>query len=982
MYQTDGVAENLERHRRPPTGVRWFVHHAPYFGGTLGILIGLYILWAWLSGHVAWATVLPGLPAMVPHSAIMAILQGLSLILATPADTSPVRKRIARLCAAVVIVIGGAMILESAFGVDLRIDQLIPSVADAPYPVAHPGRASPQTALVFVLLASALLLLDSRTLGGKRPAEVLALIGGFVPLIALLGYIFGAAELYQPFTLYPYFGMGLATAITLLSLSWGTIAARAEGGLLAVLLEDNRGGFVARRLTAWLLALAGIACLVAVGERLGFYNQPIETALIVLIESSGGIALILVVLRRLSRLDAKQRQVSDELQDSRRRLDLALRGADLAAWDWNVQSGHVITSPRWAEMRGYSPNEIAPAVDAWIADVHPDDWPAVEKALTDYLEGRSPEYETEHRLRTKAGGWIWILSRGKVFERDAQGRPVRMVGTALDITTHKRSAERLRIAEAKSSGILSISADAIISIDDKQRITLFNAGAERAFGYSKDEVIGKPIEMLIPERFRIAHHQHVEEFAAGPQTARRAGERTMDILGLRKNGEEFPADAAISKLDIDKTRVLTVALRDISEQRKSENEKTLLAEVGAIVTSSLDYTKTLPIVCQRAARSFADFCIVDLASEGTIERLAVVSRQGSHAWICDALMEVPLWRVHSGVLEQVLDTQRTRLSLHVSPEDLAPSAQTTIQRQLLDAIGLTSVIAVPLMARGDVLGAMTFVRTSASAPYGRDDVSLAAEIAGRAALATENGQHYYTAQAAIQARDDVLGIVAHDLRNPLGTILMQANVLRDISPAGDGASGKGVDIIVRAAKRMNRLIQDLLVVSRVEAGKLSIEREQVDVNRLLSQVVDSQLALAESHGVALVLDVAPGLEKLSGDEDRLLQLFENLIGNAVKFTEAGGNIVVAANRKDGDVLFSVRDTGRGIEPDALPHIFDRFWQAQQSRKGGAGLGLQIVKGIVEAHGGRIWVESAPLHGTTFYFTIPAALRVQPARRSA
>src|SRR5262249_9439307 len=156
--------------------------------------------------------------------------------------------------------------------------------------------------------------------------------------------------------------------------------------------------------------------------------------------------------------------------------DLTLRGADLGAWDWNVQTGEVVYSPRWAEMRGFRPEEIKPDLDSWSSGVHPDDWPRVEKALTDYLSGLIPEYEAEFRVRTKSGDWIWILDRGKVFTRDEKGQPHRMVGSELDITERKRLEQDLRLSEAKFSGIVSVSADAIISIDENQRITLFNEG--------------------------------------------------------------------------------------------------------------------------------------------------------------------------------------------------------------------------------------------------------------------------------------------------------------------------------------------------------------------------------------------------------------------------------------------------------------------------------------------------------------------------
>ena len=194
----------------------------------------------------------------------------------------------------------------------------------------------------------------------------------------------------------------------------------------------------------------------------------------------------------------ERKRAEAALAQAQERYELALRGADLGAWDWNVQTGEVIFDPRWCEMRGYRPDEVVPHVDSWSAGIHPDDLPHVRAALDDYFEGRAPTYEAEFRARAKHGGWIWVLDRGRVFARDPQRRPRRMVGTELDITHRKLIEEALRVAEARASSLLAVSADAIITIDGDQRITAFNAGAERLFGYAADEVAGASLELPDP----------------------------------------------------------------------------------------------------------------------------------------------------------------------------------------------------------------------------------------------------------------------------------------------------------------------------------------------------------------------------------------------------------------------------------------------------------------------------------------------------
>ena len=171
---------------------------------------------------------------------------------------------------------------------------------------------------------------------------------------------------------------------------------------------------------------------------------------------------------------------------------------------------------------------------------------------------------------------------------------------------------------------------------------------------------------------------------------------------------------------------------------------------------------------------------------------------------------------------------------------------------------------------------------------------------------------------------------------------------------------------------MNRLIQDLLDVTRMEGGILAIEPAAVETRQVIADCVDAQKELATSASLELRLDLEEDLPDVWADRDRLLQVFENLIGNAIKFTEPGGCIVVGARSRGREVHFWVRDSGSGIADEDVPHLFDRFWQADNTGRRGTGLGLPIVKGIVEAHGGRIWVESTKGHGSTFFFTIPTA----------
>jgi signal transduction histidine kinase len=228
------------------------------------------------------------------------------------------------------------------------------------------------------------------------------------------------------------------------------------------------------------------------------------------------------------------------------------------------------------------------------------------------------------------------------------------------------------------------------------------------------------------------------------------------------------------------------------------------------------------------------------------------------------------------------------------------------------------------------------------------------------------------AEETIDAREQVLKIVSHDLRNPLHTISMSASLLLEVPMQADQLANH-LKRIKRAGQRMNRLIEDLLDVAKLETGRVGIDAKTIEVAPLLREAHEMLAPLAAEKSVRLEVNVAEVLPTITADGGRVLQVLSNLVGNAIKFTPSGGRIVMRADPATGGVRFSVSDTGPGIPQEQLGKIFGRFWQADPADRRGIGLGLTIAKGIVEAHGGRIWVESPPGQGTTFHFKLDTVL---------
>ncbi len=545
-------------------------------------------------------------------------------------------------------------------------------------------------------------------------------------------------------------------------------------------------------------------------------------------------------------------------------------------------------------------------------------------------------------------------------------------------------------SEALFAAILSIAADAIITLDEHQRITQFNEGATRVFGYAAEEVIGQPMDMLLPPRFRARHHGHVEEFGRGRESARQMGHR-REIFGLRKDGSEFPAEASIAQLQVaDGHRVFSAVLRDITERKRAEGQQQFMIESSAVLTSTLDYETIIAAIPALAVRALGDWCALDLVDSSAETRIDM--RPGMHQEMrhVEASRDDASPLVHAlGSLYPldadspwpVQDVLRTGRQVTAVTDSEWLEAHTLGEAELdrLAGAGVGSLLMVPLRARDRVLGVLTLARAESAQLFDASDEALATAFASRAALALDNAHLYGSAQRATKARDETLGVVSHDLRNPLSAIAMCASALRSGSTdAPTTASLAGT--IAESAEWMQRLIRDLLDIASLESGRLTVERRAERVHELFERVGELFAPVASERGITLTLESTPELE-VHGDFERLLQVLANLVGNALKFTDVGGRVTVSATARAHDVLFEVADTGAGIPSEHFAHLFELYWHTQhEGRSRGSGYGLAIARGLVAAHGGQIWVDSVVGAGSRFSFTVPTFTVPTPTRQ--
>ena len=536
-----------------------------------------------------------------------------------------------------------------------------------------------------------------------------------------------------------------------------------------------------------------------------------------------------------------------------------------------------------------------------------------------------------------------------------------------DVTGRRRAEEALRDSEERFRTALDHAPIGMALVDLDGRFLRVN----RALC----EIVGYPEKALLALTFQ--EITHPDDLAGDLARAARllAGEIAsyeMEKRYRHRNGHDVwvQLTGSLVRGPDGRPRYYIAQVQDVTERRRSRERERFLAEAGRLLAPPLEVEETLRAVAALAVPRLADRCVVEvLGDDGRVRHAAAAAADPAvEAALAEALAARPADAPERPVVDEVLATGTPRLleGTAAAPEDAEsplPPARTEM--------------VVPLVANGRTLGVLTLAAAESGRRHGADDLALAGELAQRAALAIDKACLYAAARQAARTRDEVLGIVAHDLRSPLSAVSMYAHLQLESLPPGAEAR-PWMEGIVRSAEQMGRLIQDLLDVAALEAGRLRMEPCAVRPGALLRDAARAFETQAAAAGLRLEVHAAPGLPPVLGDPERILQVLGNLLGNAVKFTPAGGRVSLAAAAAPDGVALSVSDTGPGIAPGELERVFDRFWQARSARRAGAGLGLAIARGIVEAHGGRLWAESEPGEGSTFTFVLPPAAETDAA----
>lgn len=558
-----------------------------------------------------------------------------------------------------------------------------------------------------------------------------------------------------------------------------------------------------------------------------------------------------------------------------------------------------------------------------------------------------------------AAGW----SRGAFFAVLARRRQV---------------ARGIRARLGLLRGVTRAMDEGVCALEASGRITYLNAAAERMLGFRQSELVGLPFKEAVRCR-RNAGTCSREECRLLQAISTGDPVRGADDLFTRKDGTSFPVSYSSAPL-VRRGRVVgaVVAFRDVTEERRQAERERFLAHATKELSSSIDLDETLARVVRLAMPFLGDWSMVVLVDErGGARRVAVESLDPAHAGASRELLRaypIDLEAEHGA--GKVLRTGQPELIPEVGDFAGRHGSTARLRHEQLRWLGLRSFMAVPLRARGRVIGVLDFGILDASRRFDGEDLSLATEVAACCALAIDNARLHRKAQDALRARDDMLAIVSHDLRNPLNAVRIAATVVEKVAAEDERTrpAGRAARTIERACDRMSRLIGDLVDFGSIEAGRLSLERAVLSVGEVIAEAIEAVQPAATEADVELSWERGGAPLFVWGDHVRVHQALVNLLSNAVKVVPPGGRVWVKQRSRGDAVVVLVCDGGPGIAREQQRHVFEPYWRGTEVRYAGTGLGLSIAKGIVEAHGGELWVVSRPGRGASFRLRLPSARR--------
>ncbi|WP_218081535.1 PAS domain S-box protein [Anthocerotibacter panamensis] len=690
----------------------------------------------------------------------------------------------------------------------------------------------------------------------------------------------------------------------------------------------------------------------------------------------------------------------EALRHSEQMLSLHLQQTPLAVIEWDVRFRVSQWNPAAERIFGYTQAE---ALGMHPTDFVPQEYRSQMQMVCErHLQGQGGQSRTIVNC-TRDGRLIYC----EWYNTPLVDRNNQVIGVAslvLDITERREAEERLRDEKEFSERLIDSSIDGIIAFDQECRYTAWSAGMERITGLSKEQVLGRVATEVFPFLKEIGEDRHYQAVLCGAQI--RTEDRPFTVPATGRSGffqgyyspfygaqgrvigglavirditERVRDEALRTRMEEERMQLvreqsaLAVAECARREAEAAQGRAAFLAEASDVLAASFDQETRLEAVAHLVVPYLADWCLIDLIeADGGFRRLSIVHprpEQVHRAW---SLTGPHAPTISHGPV-RVLTTGRPELIPHVDDALLQAMARDEVHRMALQGLDLHSYMCLPMKIRGRTLGAITFATGASGRVYSAVEFALAEDLTRRAAVALDNARLYRTAQQASMMKDEFLATISHELRTPLNAILGWARLLRT-RRLDEETVARALETIERNARAQAQLIEDLLDVSGIVTGKIRLNVHPVALPPIIEAAIDAVRPMAEARGVQLMTNCSSRSHLVMGDSDRLQQVVWNLLSNAIKFTSSGGAVQVTLVLSTSTAQVQVVDTGQGIHPEFLPHVFERFRQADGTTSrtyGGLGLGLAIVRHLVELHGGTVLAHSeGEGKGATFTVSLP------------
>ena len=770
-------------------------------------------------------------------------------------------------------------------------------------------------------------------------------------------------------------------------------------------------------------------------------------------------SIVVVTMIDISTTNSDYQELLSDRAQMRSIIDVMHAGT----WQWNLQTGETSINERWAQIGGYSIEELSPVtVDTWSKLTHPDDVKESRQLLNEHIAGKTSHYSSVFRMKHKDGHWVWVQSRGRVYQWDTQGNPIWMAGTNIDVSNVHVAEENARSTQANMQALIDASSDvAIIATDINGLITVFNTGAEKLLGYSEEEIVG----ILSPAAFHleeevVARGQELSEaegyeisgFDVFIHAARQNETETRKWTYVRKSGEHRIVSLVVSAVRDDNENVtgyLGIAV-DETAQHAAEEQALLAAqrftgafssaatgmalvslegrwmEVNDALCEMLGYTRDELLITDFQTLTHPDDLQNDLDLLGRLlnDEISNYAMEKRYYKKNGELIQAKLWvaivKSRNGapihfvsqiqniteeyLAKKALESSEARLRglFDLSPVGIslmdyktgkqieandalvAPTGYTHAEFMTLTDRELTPREYAPLMNNA-IEQLRTFGRFNPfEKEYIRKDGTRYPILAQGILMQDPSGREVVWSLAENiterkrldKIKNEFVSTVSHELRTPLTSIsgaltLVISGVLGEVNEEIHSM----LKIASKSSVRLSALVNDLLDMDKLLAGKMELKIEQVELLPLLDEAISGMASFAQSHDVEIV-QIEDTTMKIQTDGTRLIQVLTNLLSNACKHSERGGKVELHhIAGPDDSVILSVVDHGKGIPKDFRSRIFQKFAQADgsdSSDKKGTGLGLAICKELVERMGGVIGYESHENQGSHFWIRLPRA----------